>query len=500
MSKLLEVVDLQFRYASQSSVFALPAFSLATGQRTLLMGPSGCGKSTLAALVAGLYPEHGGEVLKGSVLVDGLPVADMPAHKRCQWVSMVFQNPDMQFCMRTLREELRFCLENLQVAPERMDDRIAQATADLGIEALLDRPFELLSGGEKQICSLCCLMLFDAKLWVLDEPCANVDPVSARKLVQVLARASAAREKGGRPLSMLVIDHRPDLWLDIVTDIAVMEPGGALVARDIVPGALHEYTQLFDRYGLWYPGRDVLQEPVQGKPHESLQSVPQEPTQNILREPSHNTLFESGLSLNDMVVELGDGRHVRAHVQFPKGVLSAITGPSGSGKTSFLKALLARYLEDKTGPRLGIVFQNPSDQFFCATVADELAVSLSTQVPAAQVDDTVHELLASFGLENYADQSPFVLSQGQQRRLAVLCVVAAEQDILLLDEPTYGQDAARTEAIMQLIANKAHQTGLTVILSTHDLSLVQRWCQVHATIAGGELRCVERGSSMLIQQ
>lgn len=476
----LRMVDVVFRYLEKGKRNILDHVSLTIkeGGITLIMGGSGCGKSTLAAVAAGLYPENGGHLESGSIDLFGQSLKELNQQQRAKLLTVMFQNPDLQFCMDTLRGEMRFCMENLCVPPEQMDERIRKTTEELGVESLLDRQLFGLSGGEKQKAAFACLCVMESRCILLDECFANVDRTAAIELRNLLIRI---RDRG---CTIIAIDHKADLWLDAADEIIVLGLGGKVAARGIHRDNLQEYRGVFEEQGLFYPGvqRREIPAPDPAEPVLSFQSVSIRPGAKERKPVWGKKAVELPYLLEN------------ANADFPRGWMTAVLGPSGSGKTtSFLAALKCHpytgriLLEgqkiDKYKPRdlyrkIGIVFQNPANQFITQNVEEEITASLRVWDPKLSDTDCrarADSLLESYGLDRYRRYSPYMLSQGQQRRLAVLAVLAGGQKVLLLDEPTYGQDDRSTGAIMRQLREKMKTEGLTVIFITHDRSLAAEW-------------------------
>ena len=228
----LELKDVVFRYQEKGrrNILDHTSLTIPAGTLTVLMGGSGCGKSTLAAVAAGLYPENGGFLESGIIRLYGQDLKTLDPQKRAAYLTVLFQNPDLQFCMNTLREEMRFCLENICIPAGKMDERIGQAAAELGIGPLLDQPLSTLSGGEKQKAALSCLYVMESRCILLDESFANLDHEAAIQLLEMLLRMKAS----GR--TILAIDHKADLWLEAADEIILLKraaewPPGASTAK-----------------------------------------------------------------------------------------------------------------------------------------------------------------------------------------------------------------------------------------------------------------------------
>ena len=469
----LELEDVVFRYQEKGkrNILDHTSLSIPAGTLTVLMGGSGCGKSTLAAVAAGLYPENGGFLEGGTIRLYGQDLKTLDPQKRAAYLTVLFQNPDLQFCMNTLREEMRFCLENIRVPAGEMDARIDRAAAELGIAPLLDRTLSTLSGGEKQKAALSCLYVMESRCILLDESFANLDHEAAAQLLEMLLRMKTS----GR--TILAIDHKADLWLEAADEIILLEEGGKVAARGINCKNLPEHRTDFERLGLFYPGSrpERAARPVaEGKPLLQFRGVSIRkglPT----RRKWGRTVYDAPFLVQN------------ADADFPAGCMTAVLGPSGTGKTTtFLSVLkqhpytgqilfqgrdIAKMKPKELYRHIGIVFQNPANQFVTQNVEDEVCVGLRLWEPGLSDE----ELLDRYGLKRQRRYSPYMLSQGQQRRLAVLSVLAGGQELLLLDEPTYGQDARSVNAIMEHLREKVEQEGLTVIFITHDTELAVAW-------------------------
>lgn len=489
----LSAQDVTFRYFEQSkrNILNHASLEIMQGRVTVLTGNSGCGKSTLAAVVAGLYPENAGILESGKITFLGKPLSEMNFRQRAGYLSLMFQNPDLQFCMDTLRREMRFCMENLCVPPSEMDGRIDRWARKLHLEPLLDQPLHTLSGGEKQKAALACLFLLESKGVLLDEPFANIDRESAKEIIAMLGEAN--RNTG---LTVIAIDHQLDDWLPILDEAIVLGEGGAILQRGITRENLPKYYPLFVEQGITFPKKRKRKRPnvPENSPAIRLEgfSVKRGAAQKKkLRNDTDYLLKDTGAS-------------------FPRGQITAVLGPSGIGKTTLFLALLGQcpyegkiFLDgDRTERELrsirqkdlfreiGIVFQNPGNQFISQNVLEEVEKSIRQWDASAQpeaVRNRALALLDFYGLRPFQKYSPYMLSQGQQRRLAVLAVLTGGQNILLLDEPTYGQDYRSSSAILEQLCRKADEEGLTVIMTTHDRKLAGSYADKIYEVKDGRL-------------
>ena len=436
----LQANNLTFKYFEKGTkyIFENLDFHIPKGEITLLTGKSGSGKSTLAYVLAGLYPENAGILISGEVIVDGVNIATLTPDKRVKYITMMFQNPDLQFCMNHLEQELEFCLENVGVEEGARAQRINSAISTLGINHLRGQSFNTMSGGEKQKCALACIVALESQYIILDEAFANIDPVSAREIIEMLSQLQ---------VTVLAIDHNVLLWEGKYDKMISLD--GSVVTTFDLKANLHEL------------GDTIIE------------------TKNLI---------VGGISYPDIKIK--------------KGSINAVVGRSGSGKTTLFKTLIKQYkyegsitLNDipvrRVGKRklfgqCGIVFQNPANQFLALTVFDEVLFSVKRWYKKRDLqwqEEKTIELLRLFKLDGYKKYAPYMLSQGQQRRLAVLTMIAGAQDVLLLDEPTYGQDYENICVMMELLLEKA-KSGLTVIFATHNLTIAKNFS--HQIIEVGE--------------
>lgn len=476
----LQLRDAVFRYLENGkrNILDHTDLDVAAGTLTVIMGGSGCGKSTLAAVAAGLYPENGGFLQGGDIRLFGHDLKELDPQKRAAYLTVLFQNPDLQFCMDTLRAEMRFCLENICVPACEMDKRIETAAAELQIADLLDRTLTTLSGGEKQKAALACLYLLESRCILLDECFANLDEAEAKRLLPMLVKMKAE----GRTL--IAIDHKADLWLDYADEFILLQEGCHIAARGINRQNLTQHRADFDALGLFYP---LASAPCHTKGKADNAPILQFRGVSIRKGLPQKRKWKREVYDTPFLLQNADA-------DFPAGAMTAVLGASGIGKTTTFLSVLRQHPYNgqillqgqdiaQSKPRelyrqIGIVFQNPANQFVTQNVEDEVCVGLRLWQPDLPEDvcrRKAEELLELYGLKRQRKYSPYMLSQGQQRRLAVLSVLAGGQKLLLLDEPTYGQDAKSVDAIMGHLRQKVEQEGLTVIFITHDKALAKQW-------------------------
>jgi energy-coupling factor transporter ATP-binding protein EcfA2 len=438
--KALRVDDLSYRYPG-SERLALDGVSLTVepGELVLLAGGSGSGKSTLLRAAAGLVPHFHGGTFGGRVETVGLDTREHGPAQLAAVAGTLFQDPETQVVMGTVRAELAFPLENLGWAAAAVARGVEEAALALGLGGLLDRSTHELSGGELQRVALAASLAGRPRLLLLDEPTSQLDPVAGDELLGVLRRLN---EEWGT--AILLAEHRLERCLPAAD--RVLELSGGRVVADETPRAWLARTRatpaakLFALAGL--PGAPVTVKEARRELPEISAQVPRvEPTAKLSRRARR----DAPLSLEDVWVELREGpavlQGVSLHVS--DGEAIALMGRNGAGKSTLLKAI-AGLIDPTRGriraPRTALLTQHPGDHLMHETIGAD--------VPGSE----------------FAARHPRDVSGGERQRSALELVLAADAELLLLDEPTRGMDPRRREA---LAARLTQRPGLSIV-ATHD--------------------------------
>lgn len=436
------------------------------GERVLLLGASGAGKSTLLAGLAGLLGGSDEGERSGRILVDG----EAPEAQRGR-IGLVLQDPEAGIVLSKVGDDVAFGCENLGVPAAQIPARVAEAVASVGLSVPLDRATKALSGGQKQRLALAGVLAMRPGLLLLDEPTANLDPEGVGE-VRAAVEAVLAREG----TTLVLIEHRTAVWADLMTRVIVLAPGGGVLADGPPARVFAEHGDALAEAGVWVPGRpvDLALPPVHGSMDAALS------TTSLAIGRERRTVVAAGLDLT-----------------VPAGAGTVVTGPNGAGKST-LALTLAGLLPELAGEvvagpvlaarggtrpsrwrstelltRIGTVFQEPEHQFLAATLRDELAVGpRALKMSAAQVDAIVDELLERLDLASLALANPFTLSGGQKRRLSVATVLAASPAVIVLDEPTFGQDRRGWRELVALLQREVAR-GRTVVAVTHDADVIR---------------------------
>jgi energy-coupling factor transport system ATP-binding protein len=445
------------------------------GERVLLLGPSGAGKSTLLLALAGLLATDSGEQ-EGELSVPGQ-------------AGIVFQDPQSQLVMARAGDDVAFGLENLGVPAGEIWPRVEAALGAVGFRYGLDRPAGALSGGEQQRLALAGALAMRPGLLLLDEPTANLDPAGAG-----LVREAMARVLAGRDTTLVLVEHRVAEALPLVDRVVVLAAGGGVVADGPPSAIFAAHGERLAAQGVWVPGHPV---PAQRAPagHAPVRKRSAGP-------PGARLLAGTDVGFRHPRASTPALSHVDITVAEREAV--AVIGANGSGKTT-LALLLGGLLRPSAGTvtadrwpgapdrwpaatlagRIGSVFQNPQHQFVTARVDEELAIGArrAGAAPGA-VKSTVDDLLARLRLDRLAAANPYTLSGGEQRRLSVATALATSPAVLVLDEPSFGQDRRTWLELVDLLA-KLRDDGAGIVVVTHDEQFAASLADRTVALCGG---------------
>ncbi|MCK4900848.1 MAG: ABC transporter ATP-binding protein [Anaerolineales bacterium] len=464
----LIVENLSFRYRSREEL-ALKEISLSIspGEVVLLAGASGCGKTTLMRCINGLIPRTYRGELHGDIRIFGQSVNEMSMPELSQAVGTLLQDPERQIVGSHVLNEVAFGLENLSIPREIILERADATLRFLGIEDLKDRETFSSSGGEKQKVALAGVLVMKPKILLLDEPLSSLDPASAQEALQLF------RTLADDGIAVLIVEHRVEAVLSIHPDRVLYMEQGEIVYQGDVDGLL----QVVDFRYIKLPAPVVLEraaatEPVQFKP-----ALPESKEKDlVVFEDVH---FRYNQDLPEVLHEVNFAIH--------QGDVIAILGPNGAGKTTLVKHALGLLkptsgqvlLEGKdtrqttvaqAAHTIGYVFQNPTQMLFAPTVEEELAFGPhNLRYSPEQIQNNVDWAVHAVHMESELKTPPLALSFGQQKRVSIAAILAMRSRILMMDEPTAGQDYWNYLSFMDAILQMPGFDSILFI--THDVDL-----------------------------
>ena len=441
---------------------------IAPGERVLVLGPSGSGKSTLMGGLAGLLGGAEEGEATGTLTVDGVAPADARGR-----VGLLMQDPEAQVVLARVGDDVAFGMENLGVAREEIWPRVADSLNAVGLDVPLHHSTTELSGGQKQRLALASILAMGPGLLLLDEPTANLDPSG---VAEVRAAVETVVERTGA--TVVVVEHRVDVWASLV-DRVIVVADGAIAADGPLREVLAQQGDALRERGIWLPGDDVAAE-VGPAPEVAPASSEDAPIARV----------------TDLTIGYDKASPVRSGIDLTleRGVSTCIVGANGAGKSTFALTLagllppLEGTVEVETSDgtagdphewsskqllgRMSMVFQEPEYQFLAATVAEELAIGpRAAGMSEAEIAPLVDEHLEALGLTKLARANPMTLSGGEKRRLSVATALISAPELLILDEPTFGQDRGTWLGLVRLLRS-ALERGVTLVSITHDPAFV----------------------------
>lgn len=449
---------------------------VAPGECVLVTGPSGCGKSTLGRLLAGLIPHAIDATVVGHVEVDGLDLAAHPIPEIAQHVGMVFQRPASQLFHLTAENEVAFGPRNLGLDEAEVLERVEWALAATGLTDLRHARPSSLSGGQKQCLAVAAALAMRTRILVLDEPTASLDVPNTERVMDVLARL---RDEHG--ITIVLIEHRLAEAVHLAGRVLLMDEGR--VIADGAPDDVFADRELRDRLGLRRPTE------VPAVAWESLIETGDRPSRDgaLLTLDRVTAGFNGNAAIHDVRLAIHPGEFI------------ALVGDNGAGKST-LAMVAAGLLKPQSGtvrfggrarPRPGldvaILFQDPQEQLFTDSVDEEVGFA---PVNYERFDPDLHErILDEAGLADLRDRRPVAISVGQKQRTALASCLGLRPRLLILDEPTLGQDWGHLSRLMDYVAT-LNDAGTAILLISHDYKLVHHYAHRLVLLREGRIEQV----------
>lgn len=503
---IIELKDFSFQYKAQSEP-TLKGINLTIyeGEKVLIVGPSGSGKSTIGQCLNGIIPNIYKGTSSGQFLIRGKEAFDLSIYEKSHLVSTVLQDTDGQFIGLSVAEDLAFALENDMVELESMKSRVHTWAERLDLSKLLDHRPQDLSGGQKQRVSLAGVLIDESPILLFDEPLANLDPKSGQDIIDLIDQIH--EEQG---TTTIIIEHRLEDVLYRPIDRVILINQGQVLFNGRPDELLR--TTLLAENGIREPlylttlrqlGKDISKLPY-------LDNVGKLPLEDVSVDiPVPN--FEKGAEV-EAILELGhlnfayrEGQPILKDLSLtiPKGQRLAIVGKNGAGKSTLAKAICGFIQTEGTyfskgedirgdsvkerAERVGYVLQNPNQMISSTMVFDEVALGLHLRnVPEDQIESRVHQALKTCGLYEFRKWPISALSYGQKKRVTIASILVLGPEVLVLDEPTAGQDQRNYTEIMDFL-DELHQKGHTIIMITHDMQLMLDYSDRAIVVTDGQI-------------
>jgi energy-coupling factor transport system ATP-binding protein len=513
VDEVIRVRDLWWRYELGQD-WALKGIDLTVrrGEFLVIVGPSGAGKSTLCLTLCGMIPHFSRGYYKGEVMIIGRETRKMKLSEVTRKVGIVFQDPDTQFVTMSVEDEIAFPLENHGVPRQEMIERVRRTMEITRIIELKDKYPHELSGGQKQRVAIASILALEPEILILDEPTSDLDPVGKSEVFSMLAELKRA----GR--TIILVEHNTEEAAKYADRVVLLRDGKIIMegpprkvfeevesikSAGVYPPQVTElaYT-LSTRYGVRGELPITLEECLEWLRELNARIV----TPNRLERSPTGVKGESIISLKDVSYSYPDGTAALRDVtlEFARGEFTAIIGQNGSGKTTLVKHIVGllrptvgevRIFGKKTSEmsikeiatKVGYVYQNPDHQLFCQTVYEECAYGLrNLGLSEPEIRRRVSEILGRVGLQGLEKVDTFLLGKGQRQRLAIASTLVMNPEVIIVDEPTTGQDMSQSTSIMELLAS-LHREGRTVLIVTHNMRLVAEYAERVVVMQAGRV-------------
>ena len=519
MDKYISFNQFTFQYDAQAEATLKDiSFDIVKGEKVLILGPSGSGKSTLAQCLNGIIPNiHKGQA-KGQVRIDGQDIFKQSIYDKSQLVSTVLQDPDGQFIGLTVAEDLAFALENDCADQSEMKDKVALWAERLDLISLLNYRPQDLSGGQKQRVSLAGVLIDESPILLFDEPLANLDPKSGQETIDLIDKIH--KEVGA---TTIIIEHRLEDVLYRPVDRILLVNDGTLLFNGS-PDELLSSTLLLEN-GIREPLYVTVlrQLGFDTRDAENLSQLDALDLSDLVLpdrvlKDKRDSLSDSILKVEGLSVSYGDNPAIIEDMSFSlkKGERLAIVGKNGAGKSTLAKALcgfvpsqgkltykgqdISQDSIAERSERIGFVLQNPNQMISQTMIFDEVALGLRLRgIEETEVEERVHEVLKTCGLYSFRKWPISALSFGQKKRVTIASILVLKPEIIILDEPTAGQDYKTYTDIMNFLDSLQKQ-GHTIVMITHDMQLMLEYSDRCLVVVEGKIIADDNPVTILNQK
>ena len=513
MEAVIEFKDYSFKYRSQVEPTLQDInLSIYPGEKVLIVGPSGSGKSTLAHCINGLVPFSFTGESTGSLKIKGQDPKELGIFGLSKLVGTVLQDTDGQFIGLTVAEDIAFSMENDCISQQEMFDRVDKVAETVDLTEFLDHAPNALSGGQKQRVSMAGVIVDDVDILLFDEPLANLDPATGKRAIDLIDRIHKEKKT-----TILIIEHRLEdvLYRDVDRIIVV---GDGRIVADVRPAELLAGEILKEQgireplyiTALKYAGCQINEADLP-QHIETMNLLPyRENVQNWYGKVKLTKKIqgrEPALEIKDLSFAYTPGQPVLSHIDFSiaKGEMVALVGKNGAGKST-LASLICGFMEPnegsiylngedlsgysikERGEKIGLVMQSPNQMISKPMIFDETALGLRVRgVPEEEVKERVYETLKICGLYPFRNWPVSALSFGQKKRVTIASILVMNPEVLILDEPTAGQDFRHYTEIMEFLRKIHEELGITIIMITHDMHLMLEYTDRAIVIADGKM-------------
>lgn len=512
--KAIEMKDVSFQYkGSETEVLQNINLSVEKGKFTVIMGRTGAGKTTLAMLPNGIIPQLVEGTVKGTIIADSKDTSLFRVQTMAKQIGLVLQDPETQIFGRTVEEDTAFGPRNYLVPRKEIIERIRQALSSVRLAGYEKRNTSQLSGGEKQRLAIAGILAMDPSIIILDEPTSELDPIGREEIYSTMVSLQRDQNK-----TVLAVEHSSQEISEKADEIIVLNE--AHVAWQGEPGQFFRELDLVNQYGIkplpisevgWElykkdyikkeeiplsieAGYDLIVRLLEGKPltNKHVRKQPAKGEKLIEVKNVHYRYDKEKEAICGVSLDIYEGDYV------------ALIGQNGAGKTTLAKHFNSLFKPSEgnilvcgrntkneepntLAEQIGYVFQNPDNQIFSTSVYKEMEYGLKNlKLGEEEISRRIHEVAKMLDLEKVLDEHPFSLGKGERQRIAVASILVLKPRILVVDEPTTGQDWDGIQNMMKLI-DDLHKNGTTIVMITHDMDVVAKHASRAVVMVKGKI-------------
>jgi energy-coupling factor transport system ATP-binding protein len=520
---IIEIKDLWYTYPGRTEPTLKGVnLKIEEGEFVLLTGPTGCGKSTLLKTLNGIIPHESGGIFSGSIKIAGVDTGDSNQMELSRRVGLVFQNPDDQIFSTTVEDEVAFGPENLCFEREEIDKKVGEALRMVGMSGHRLSSTNALSGGQKQRICIASMLAMMPEILAMDEPVSQMDPVGTQEILNTVRELNRKMK-----ITILLVEHRLHELAPFADRVVIMDSGKIIF--DQPASKAFDQLEVFHRLGLRVPEPVELCHTlgIKASPFSAEETFPllntgdfKEKTRRYLTRPDPEKRINTGCSVENTeplisILDLWSGYDKNKMVlkginlKIRRGERVAVMGTNGSGKSTLLLNLAAMlkpykgsvkvFGEDTKSKnpysfagRIGFVFQNPDLMLFCDSAEEEARFG-PVQLKFENIEERARISLEAMSILNLKQDLPQSLSRGQRLRTAVASVLSIDPELILLDEPTTGQDRVNIEQMMDYFKNK----GSTLVFCTHDIEIAMLYATRILVMNEGQIIADGKGKDVI---
>lgn len=527
MESIISFRNVSFQYRTKSTpTLKNINLEIKKGEKILIIGSSGSGKSTIAKCINGLIPSTYAGKLEGEISVCGENPAKAGIFGISKHVGTVLQDTDGQFIGLTVAEDIAFALENDNVPAKEMHEKVLEAAKTVDVEKLIKAVPATLSGGQKQRVSLAGILVDNVEVLLFDEPLANLDPAAGKRIISLIDKINAETDK-----TVIIIEHRlEDVLYKKVDRIIVVEDGQ--IAIDTTPNELLS-TDILPQKGIREPLYIAALKHAGCKLHaqdnlENIETMNLEPYKENLKKwfqqiqiPASKPSEEIALELKNVSFAYDKSKtNTVENISFKihKGEMVSIVGTNGAGKSTIASLICGFNKQDsgeiflngqeisnlsikQRGEKIGFVMQNQNQMICKSIIYDETALGLAVRkVPKDKIKEEVYKALKICGMYPYRNWPVNAVSFGQKKRVTIASILVMNPEVIILDEPTAGQDYAHYTEIMEFLSKLNRELGITIIMITHDMHLMLEYTDRTIVLSNGHIIADDKSSKILTDE